>query len=193
MGSQFHRFLFLVALLPACDPGSQGDGSGADENWPGPVSGENGPDEEWRTLISFEEWEAISSFPPLDSVGSVECADGAAQVEEHAFEVNSTYCSFALFDAPIPEDVDANTSLRWRHWHLNLWAAEEAVGTIELFLGEEPLYKAEYAIPGPADFEEVIFPIVDSIPAGTRITLHFRNHGLNSWRFGSIELLNEEL
>ena len=185
--------LLLSSPFLACEPGDLEDDLPPAGEWLEPVSDGSTAEEEWETLIAFDEWLAIPSFPPLDALGTVDCAEGAAQVEESALEVNSTYCSFALFDASIPFEVTADTSLRWRHWHLNLWAPEPAVGTIELYVGEESWYKVEYAIPGPADFEEVIFHVGDPIPEGTRITIHFRNHGLNSWRFGSLELLDSKL
>ena len=176
--------LLLVMPVMGCEPGNT-EKQGGDAEITTPPG--------WRTLISFDEWLPIPSFPPLDEVGSVQCAEGAAQVEENALEVNSTYCSFALFDSPLPEDIPPGASLRWRHWHLELWAAEEAIGTVELYVGEERWYQIEYVIPGPADFEEVTFPITEAIPQGTRLTLHFRNHGLNSWRFGGVDILDDGL
>ena len=198
MVSRLYTRSFLCALLVtcqvlACEPEEAGDDLPPAGEWLEPVSEGSAVEEEWQTLIAFDEWLPVSSFPPLDALGPVDCAEGAAQVEESALEVNSTYCSFALFDASIPFEVTADTSLRWRHWHLNLWAPEPAVGTIELYVGEESWYKVEYVIPGPADFEEVIFSVVETIPEGTRVTIHFRNHGLNSWRFGSLELLDGTL
>jgi len=121
----------------------------------------------------------------------MDCPPGSIQIEGIALEVNSTYCSFATFSSELPRDLEPGTSLRWQHWHLNLWAEEEAMGYVEFYVGDEQVHESQYIIPGPADFEEVIIPITALVEAGTSLTFHFRNHGVNSWRFGAVEFLDE--
>ena len=119
-----------------------------------------------------------------------ECYPGAEVLEGAVFEVNTTGCTFVSFQQPALEAGIEGQRIRFVHWHLDLWAPDVDKGVLALRIGESEVYRTEYDIPGLAEFVDAEWELEKAFDSGDPMVLHLRNHGINSWRFGVLELLD---
>lgn len=119
----------------------------------------------------------------------VDCPPGAWGPEGGGFEVQTGVCNYAAFDQDLPMPLVVGDTLRVTLWHDTLDAAEPATAHVAVWVGETILWEDEVDIPGPSGQLEALIPIEDAPPGDARIGLHLHNHGFNSWRWVSLDLL----
>ncbi len=179
----FRWLAFYVAFgVFACDP-VEPMASLEDQNIP-----------KGTALGSPDQWVRIplAEDPFLsEKTDDSECYPGAEAIEGNVFEVNTTGCTFVSFQQPSLESGVAGQRIRFVHWHLDLWAPNVDTGLVSLRIGDTEVYRSEYTIPGLAEFVDAEWELETGFEAGVPMVLHLRNHGINSWRFGVLELLDD--
>ncbi|HCH65037.1 MAG: hypothetical protein CL927_13535 [Deltaproteobacteria bacterium] len=117
------------------------------------------------------------------------CPSVGYKAENGFFELETDYCAVASFSQATPVDLPAGTRLRMVVWNLDLWAPDPGYEALQfLRLGDTEVWSRTTPVPGDESVEEVFLDLTADLPAGTVAWYHLRNHGVNSWRIGDVEL-----
>ena len=120
---------------------------------------------------------------------TVDCPPAAWGPEGGGFEIQTGVCNYGAFDQPLTVPIEAGDELAITVWHDVLDAAEPATGHVAVWLGATVLWEDELPIPAPSGSLDVLVPIEETPPPDARLGIHVRNHGYNSWRFVSIDVV----
>lgn len=118
-----------------------------------------------------------------------DCPPGAWGPEGGGFEVQTGACDYGAFDQPLPVAIAAGDVVEVVVWHDRLDAPEPATGHIAVWLGDRVLWSDEVLIPAPSGTLEASIQLEETPAPDARLGVHVRNHGFNSWRFVSIDVL----
>lgn len=119
-----------------------------------------------------------------------DCPEAAWGPEGGGFEVQTGVCGYAAFEQPLGIEVAPGDRLEISIWHDTLDAAEPATGHVAVLLGHDVVWEDTVAIPAvSAELGDVVV-VEHPIPADARLGIHLHNHGYNSWRFVTIDLLD---
>lgn len=122
--------------------------------------------------------------------GASDCPAAAWGPEGGGFEVQTGVCGYAAFEQPLGMEVAPGDRLEISIWHDTLDAAEPATGHVAVLLGHDVVWEDTVAIPAvSAELGDVVV-VEHPIPADARLGIHLHNHGYNSWRFVTIDLLD---
>ncbi|MEL6347912.1 MAG: hypothetical protein AAFV53_32700 [Myxococcota bacterium] len=120
---------------------------------------------------------------------SVDCPDAAWGEEGGGFEVQTGVCNYAAFAHPLDTPLFAGDEIEILIWHDLLDAVEPGIGHVAVSLGEDVIWEAEVAIPASSAALQATVSLDTAPPVGAPLGLHLHNHGFNSWRFVSVEVL----
>lgn len=150
-----------------------------------------GGDEPIAVLDAFSLTQVAAEADPLAThrPAEVDCPAAAWGPEGGGFEIQTGFCNYAAFDQALPTAVEAGDELSIIVWHDVLDAPEEATAHVAVWLGDDVLWEDDANIPGPSQAFEAVVPIETTPPPGARLGLHLHNHGFNSWRFVTIDVL----
>lgn len=155
---------------------------------------EQAPPAEPAALLDLAGWEpAQESADPVPEhrPPEVDCSALSWFVEANSLEVDTTFCNYLTLIQPLAAPVMEGDTLRWSHWHQDLFAAEPAEGHLALSLGGDLVWEQDVPIPSEPDYHEVSWRSDRDFAAGDDIVLHLHNHGTNTWNIGLLELLEE--
>ncbi len=160
-------------------PVSSGDAGHAGEDGNGP-----------GTLIDHLAWVELDADqdPFADHrPETVSCPEWSRQLEGDVFEVETDDCNYASLSQPSLRDLKAGERVDVIYWHLWLWAPEPAQAHVALTIGDWLVFENSIEIPGPEGSFSPQVTVPTDLPAGTPITFHLHNHGVNSWRLLSVD------
>ncbi len=173
-----HMLLFLLATGLGCTA-DRDTGSKLDSGAP--------PQPRSSSVLPADAWAPATGETPFGPPPEA-CPSTAYGVESGFFEIETDLCAFATFVQPLPIDLAATSPVAFVSWHLDLWAQEPSTATVVLQIGDERIYEATFAVPGPEDVASISTVLADDHPAGTQAWWHVSNHGYNSYRLGDVEL-----
>lgn len=75
-------------------------------------------------------------------------------------------------------------------WHDTLDVAEPGTGHVAVLLGEQVLWEQAVDIPAGSAELGAVLEVSAPVPTETPLGLHLHNHGYNSWRFFTIDLVD---
>lgn len=119
----------------------------------------------------------------------VDCPVATWGPEAGGFEIETGACAYAAFDQPLPSGVTVGDTVAITVWHDLLDAPEPATAHLAVWIGAKTLWETRIGIPTPSALVEAAAPILETPPPGARLGVHLHNHGFNSWRIISIELV----
>ncbi|MEO1234887.1 MAG: hypothetical protein AAFZ18_38945, partial [Myxococcota bacterium] len=119
----------------------------------------------------------------------VDCPPAAWGPEGGGFEVQTGVCNYGAFDQPLPRSLEPGEALAITVWHDFLDAAEPATGHVAIWLDDRVVWEVEVSIPAVSASLETVIPIDDRVGVDGRLGFHVRNHGFNSWRLLTVDLL----
>jgi hypothetical protein len=181
MGGFVHPRASWLVLLLGCSPDSgAGDCPRAD------------PDRQRAALVVADAWtaEPAETDPLADHrPETVTCSSIGAYPEGSAFEVQTDDCNYAGFVQPSLVDVLEGDRIAIEASHLDLVAPEPATAHIAVLLGEQILWEEQIPIPNnPLPYSREI-PVTECVPSGTPVRFHLHNHGYNTWKLLSVEVI----
>ncbi len=121
--------------------------------------------------------------------GDVDCPPGAWGPESGGFEVQTGVCNYAAFDQPLPMDLEAGDEVLITFWHDSLDAPEPATAHVAVWIGDTVLWQDEVDIPSPSGQLEAAITLDEAPPEQARLGFHLHNHGFNSWRWVSLDVV----
>lgn len=109
--------------------------------------------------------------------------------EDSAFEVETTYCNYALLEQTLPVDVPAGAELEvlFSHGPLNWTEPTEAHAAVTI--DGEVVWERTVPIPADGWFYPDRVVVERAVPAGSKVTFHCHNHGANSYRLYGVNWL----
>ena len=137
-----------------------------------------------QPLVVKEGWvEVARAQDPLNAEVSDDpgCSDAGLTVEPGGFEVNTDDCGYATVAAPLLVEIAPGDEVSFIVTHSALIADEPAKAHVAFWLGTEVVTRASKPIPSPSGFFELSWTSTVSLPAGTDLGLHVRNHGKNAY------------
>ncbi|MEL6185519.1 MAG: hypothetical protein AAFU79_12930 [Myxococcota bacterium] len=136
-------------------------------------------------------WEVTSAAedPFEDRPASFSCV-GGYQVEGAVFEVETDRCAYLTAMQSSLRSVEAGDVVESQLWHQLLVADAPSEAHMAVRLGPYIIAEARPPIPFPPEFYTRRWTAPERIPVGTSVFIHVHNHGSNSYRFGSVELLD---
>jgi hypothetical protein len=154
-----------------------------------------GGDRVRAALIDATAWtaEAAEDDPIAEHrPATLTCLPTGAYAENSVFEVDTDDCNYAAFVQPSLETVAPGDRVAISLAHDDLVAPEPADAHVALLLGEQVLWDRLIAIPNVPTPYNVEVEVPDCAPSGTPVHLHLHNHGVNSWRLLSVDLIPTE-
>jgi len=118
---------------------------------------------------------------------TVICPEWAREIEGEVFEIETDDCNYASLSQPSLRDLRAGERVDVVYWHLWLWSPEPAQAHVALTIGDWTVFENHIEVPGPEGNYGPQATVPHDLPAGTPITFHLHNHGVNSWRLLSID------
>ena len=142
-------------------------------------------------LAAVDAWRAVAAGadPFSGRPPDLRCSSPGFGVEGEVLEVETDKCAWVTLTQPALRDVAPGDRVRVRMWHQPLAAEQPGRAYMGVRLGAETLAEVEPPIPGPPRFYELEHRLNGGAVAGAPVYLHVHNHGVNSYRFGGIELL----
>jgi hypothetical protein len=152
------------------------------------------PTDESSTLAYPENWALLDADtdPYDDRPEYAECPDWAFGVEDEVFEVRTDGCRYGTFVQDSLLNVPANATLRISIGHLGLFSREPAEAHVSLTTSTTELVELRIPIPSEEALHIIEVQVDDDLPAGSPLYFHLHNHGSNTWRLLSIELLRRD-
>jgi len=151
--------------------------------------------EERVSLIDANRWaRAELSEDPLPShqPPKIVCDPLGTHETDGAFEVDTSYCNYALLTQDLAQDLPAGASVEVLLSHGPLVWTEPAQGHIALALDGQIVWERTVAIPSDAWIYQDVVTLKEDATAGSNWTLHCHNHGANSWRLYGVTWLRGE-
>lgn len=147
-----------------------------------------------ESLIGIDLWlESLPESDPFsDYAQEAGCRLESGVVELQEFEINTNACGYGSFSQTTLTDIQKGDTLRIVYSHSDLWFPEVTQGTLALALDESVVFEREIPIPSYADIQDERIVMTQEWESGTSITFHVRNHGLNTWGLGIVEILRED-
>lgn len=141
-------------------------------------------------LIDPTQWTVVAApdDPFSDRPERFPCT-GGFQVEGEVYEVETDKCAYLTASQPSLRSVRAGDRVETLMWHQLLVADVPAEAHMAVRLGPHVIAEARLALPFPPELYEVEWTTPEPVPAGTPVYIHVHNHGSNSYRFGSVELV----
>ena len=109
--------------------------------------------------------------------------------EDSAFEVETTYCNYALLEQTLPVDVPAGAELEVLFSHGPLNWTEPTEAHAALTIDGQVLWERTVPIPAEGWFYPDVVVVEHGVPAGSNVTFHCHNHGANSYRLYGVNWL----
>ena len=145
------------------------------------------------SLIDHANWQVVQlANDPFaaELPGEVTCGAGGHKIESGALEIDTGICNFITLRQQTIAPAERCDELRLVFWHLPLYAGKQgAKAYAAVRLGEKALLDERIDIGPDGVIEKSFTPrwTLDApIPAGTDVTLHIHNHGLNTWKLLSL-------
>ena len=176
------RSVALVAAL--------GLGSGCDDTAP-PVSDPPPLAEAWVELVTPDAWASTpAADDPLGDHAPPEasCPEGSWLIASGIVDVDTGTCSYLSVAAPASRAVAEGALLRWRLWHLDLFANPPATAHVALLVDDDVWWEREIAIPSAARLYDIELRAPQALKKGALVRIHLHNHGVNEWRFAAPEI-----
>jgi hypothetical protein len=118
-----------------------------------------------------------------------ECKDVAYKLEDGVIEVETGICSFLTVTQPLARDLPAGTKLHLIYWHLQLTAASSAFGYFSLTMNDTEIHVNKIPIPSPPKVYDMTLTLKKDFKKGQPIYFHIHNHGSNSWKLLSLDVV----
>jgi len=136
--------------------------------------------------LDHEAWQPVDANddPFADHrPAEVRCITLLTEGEEEAmrFEVRTEGCNWASLQQPLPAKARAGAWLVGEVFHNTLWAEDPTTGHLALAVGDDVVWEAFPAIPGPFQTYPIDVQLPSAYPEGTLVTLHVHNHGPNAY------------
>jgi len=187
------RVVLAGGVLGAACGGDGRDGAAVDED--GGDIADDVDDEEDARVGAVAASIAPTSFVHTDAgpLRALEgppvapCGPGGLLPEGDALEVRTAWCDPADVSAPLPVDVPADTLVDVTLVH-NALVADGGHAHFALFVGDEPVWDHQTAIPAPATFLSPRVVVQQAHAAGEPVVLHVHNHGSNTYKLVGLRL-----
>jgi hypothetical protein len=133
-------------------------------------------------LIDLSLWQVAVDDPFPDRPAVAECPLGYG-IENGLFEISSDLCPYGAFTQPSLSPVRAGDEVEFILVHDALYSEDpQAEAHIGIALGDQLGWDTIVPIPAAAGFFRPKFEASDDAPAGTPVTIHIHNHGVNNYR-----------
>jgi hypothetical protein len=149
-----------------------------------PAEADGGPDE----IVNQAAWvltndSALDPFPSHRPV-TVMCIPGSVSLETgNVYEIDTGLCNYVVLTQPLLADVNNGNAIDVEFWHFELANFEPATAHVAIAIGGDIVWEIEVSVPHDADSYEARWLAVRDYPAGTPVTIHLHNHGINNYRF----------
>lgn len=195
----------VVCLWAACGDGSPSPGAGTQLDASAPAPDASAPAQDASAaepdaaiaprpvaLIDHSGWERYeAALDPLAShqPAEIQCAQTATRFELASFEVDTTRCNYVLEQHPSLLSIAGGATIQLTLLYYDLIAPEPAEAHLAILFGDAVQWEARIPIPSPGAVLETRFLATRALLAGDPIRLHLHNHGSNSWRLISLDVL----
>jgi len=149
------------------------------------------------SLVDHAQWmEVPASDDPLalHRPASVQCGIDGAYNEDTGLEIDTGACNYLARQQPSLVDIAAGDSIAIEAFHETLASVEAGEAHFAILVGSEVVW--EIFVPIPASPEVVpATPFTEEIevdfdaPAGTPVIVHLHNHGFNTWRLLTLDVV----
>ena len=166
------RLIMILCVLFGCHVDSSMDGQSAD-----------------RSLVSAEDWVVVDAAddPLADHRPSdLRCSEDGIYVEAGILEVDTGRCAYVTLKQHTRYSLQQGDEIEVTIYHDALYSDPPANAHLALLLDRTQLWQTTIPIPAEPRLFSERFAVPNSLPVGTRIDFHVRNHGLNHWRLVSI-------
>ena len=129
---------------------------------------------------------------PSHQPETIVCDPLGTHEADGAFEVDTSYCNYALLTQELATDLPAGATLEVLLSHGPLVWTEPAEGHIALALDGIVVWERTISIPSDAWIYQDSVLLKQGAAAGSTWALHCHNHGANSWRLYDVTWIQEE-
>lgn len=147
---------------------------------------------EMVTLIDQDDWhlqtpeeDVLSDHIPAD----FHCVPNPTFIEEGDLEFQTEYCNYLSLEQDSKANVLEGEPVRIGIFHFDLTAPEPAQAHVAVLFEDELQWEQWIDIPGPANVIEACFTATRDLPLGAPLTVHFHNHGQNTWALTHVQTL----
>lgn len=160
------------------------------------ASSEGEPAREREVLAEPERWQQSGEDGPFAGhrPDEVSCPPQGALLEAGAYEVQTDACNYLSATQTTLVEIRAGDTLVVDWAHSDLVSPQPAVAHLGIGIGGEVVWQTEISLQPPpnaiaaaAQRTEVVLEF--DAPVGTNMYMHLHNHGANSWRFFTFELI----
>lgn len=149
------------------------------------------------TLIDNNVWEQIED-PDADPLADhrpdeIDCGPLGWEIEVDGFEVETISCNYMGASQPTLVDLCAGDTIEFDFQHFNLISSDAAQAHVVIAVGDQTLLDytvdidPELGVEAKKWVEEV--EVTQDMPAGTPVYLHVHNHGFNTYKILTLDLL----
>ncbi|MCB9795164.1 MAG: hypothetical protein H6741_20875 [Alphaproteobacteria bacterium] len=138
-------------------------------------------------LVHAEAWVADAEADPFPAhaEGRTACEDFL--VEEGILEVDTGACPYFVVSQPARVGLRAGDRVEGGVVWDTLYAEDPGVAHLALAVNGEPVWELEVEIPGEPSWAILDEALPVDLPEGADLVWHLHNHGVNQWRFLSLE------
>jgi len=147
------------------------------------------------SLVDPNAWRrADLTYDPFPShqPETIVCDPLGTHETDGAFEVDTSYCNYALLTQELSTDLPAGASMEVLLSHGPLVWTEPTEGHIALALDGQVVWERTVSIPADAWIYQDVVTLKHVATAGSTWTLHCHNHGANSWRLYDVTWVQDE-
>lgn len=142
-------------------------------------------------LTEAEAWAPDASADPFPAHAEGRAPCEGFVVESGILEVDTGLCPYFVVSQPARVALREGDRLEGGVVWDTLYADEPAQAHLALSVDGEVLWELLVDIPGEPSWEVLDAEVPIDAPEGAPVALHLHNHGLNQWRFLSLELVVE--
>lgn len=143
-------------------------------------------------LVTVESWRVVGADedPFSDRPEAFRCSTGGHGPEGDVYEVETDKCQYVTAVQPSLDAVGAGQRVSSLMWHQTLDAESDAEAHVAFRIGPHLVWEERIPIPFPPESYVFDWVAPEDVPRGTPVYLHVHNHGANSYRFGSTEIVD---
>ncbi|QQR91246.1 MAG: hypothetical protein IPJ88_05820 [Myxococcales bacterium] len=125
-----------------------------------------------------------------DQPDSFDCQRPLPILEADALEFNTANCDYYLVRFPLLKALRVNQSVSILFWYSDLRASEATTGHVAIVINGQLLWEKSPPIPSSSRIFQEKVPLTFNAELGEDLIIHLHNHGENSWKLGSLELIH---
>jgi hypothetical protein len=144
-------------------------------------------------LIDNQAWALASPAqdPFPDRPADATCDPAGYRLEGDIFEINTDACEYMTAVQTLRRDVQPCDTIQLVISYFPLFAAARAEAHVGLAFGSEVIWERRLPIPSPDDLIIARWRADRAWPAGTPVSFHLHNHGVNDWRLIDLSVVPE--